>query len=142
MAYEDAGKQISLLAAANLSANQYHAVKIDGNGKVALAGAGEPAIGILQNKPAAGQAATVMVSGISKMVAGAAIDEGDLIAVDASGKAKAAVKGKTDTSDAGAAADPLIGSHVIGVAVTPAGADGVIFSVLLLHLGAVPTTAA
>lgn len=142
MAYEDAGKQVSLLAAADLSAKQYHAVKVDGNGRVALAGAGEAAIGILQNKPTAGQAATVMVSGISKMVAGAAINEGDLIAVGAAGKAKVAVAATTNTADAGAAQDPLVGSHVIGVAVTPAAGDGVVFSVLLLHLGAVPTTAA
>ncbi len=142
MAYEDPGKQISLLAGADLSAKQYYAVKVDANGKVVVAGAGELAIGILQNKPAAGQIATVMVTGISKMVAGGVVASGELVASDAVGKAKAAVKGKTDTSDAGVAADPLIGSAILGIALLGAAADGNVISVLIQPMGAVATTAA
>jgi len=71
MAYTEAGVCITLEAAADLSAAQYYAVYIDSNGQAALCGADALAVGILQNKPsAAGQAATVQISGVSKVVVG------------------------------------------------------------------------
>lgn len=143
MAFEIPGQMLGVLeAAADLSEKQFYCVKIDSNGAIALAGAGEAAVGVLQNKPVAAEAAEVMVMGTTKAVAGAAISKGALVASDANGKLKAAVLGKTDTSDAGAAADPLIGSHVLGVALEAATADLQVISIQLLHLGAVPTTAA
>lgn len=134
------GQSISLAAAAALTAKQFYAVKIDSNGKAALAGAGEAAIGIVQNNPAAGQPASVMISGTSKAVAGGNITAGDPVAADADGKLVNATKGRTNTSDTGAAADALLGSNVIGMALTGA-ASGDIFTVAILHMGAVPTTA-
>lgn len=140
MAFEATSFQMTLVAAADLSAKQYYAVKIDSNGQAALAAAGEPAVGILQNKPIAGQSATVWAFGPrSKAVAGGTIAAGALVASDANGKFVTATTGKTNTSDAGAAADPLIGSNVLGVAVTSA-VSGDIFTVVLCGLGAVPTT--
>ena len=141
MAYEDAGKQISLPAGADLSGSQYCAVKVNASGQVVLAGAGETAIGILQNKPTSGRVATVMVSGVSKMVAGGAVAAGSLVAADATGRAKVASLAVTNTADAGAANDPLIGSSILGVALSGAAAAGVVISVLLLPMGAVATTA-
>ena len=144
MSFEIVGQKLgNLVAAADLSAKQYFGVKVDSAGKIALiAAAGELAIGILQNKPEAAQAAEVMVSGVSKGVASGAIAAGAKVAFDSAGKLKAAVLGKVDTSDAGAAADPLIGSHVIGILLEAAGADGDIVAVQMLHLGLVPTTSA
>lgn len=53
----------------DLSSNQYHAVKYASDGQVELAGAGEAALGILQNDPdAEGEEAAVAVIGISKAV--------------------------------------------------------------------------
>jgi hypothetical protein len=140
MAYEATSFQMTLVAAADLSAKQYFAVKIDSNGQAALAGAGEPAVGILQNKPTAGQSATVWTFGPrSKALAGGTIAAGALVAADSSGKFVTATTGKTNTSDAGAAADPLIASNVLGIACTSA-VSGDIFTVVLCGLGAVPTT--
>lgn len=141
MAYEDAGKQISLPAGADLSGSQYCAVKVNASGQIVLAGDGETAIGILQNKPKSGQVAAVMVSGVSKMAAGGAVAAGSLVAADATGRAKVASKAVTNTSDAGVANDPLIGSSVLGVALTAASGAGAVFSVLLLPMGAVAATA-
>ncbi|CAB4130450.1 hypothetical protein UFOVP119_74 [uncultured Caudovirales phage] len=133
---------VTLAAAADLSTKQYYAVKVDSSGNAAVAGAGDFAAGLLQNKPsAAGQPATVAYGGVSKGFAGGTITAGNLVAADASGKLVAATKGKTDTSDTGAAADALIGSNVIGIALASAVASD-IFPVLLLIAGAVPTTAA
>lgn len=133
---------IELIAAADLSAKQYFAIKVDSTGKAALAGAGEAAIGILQNAPAQNAVAIVRCFGLSRMISGAAINPGDLVAADAAGKGKAAVKGRTDTSDAGGAVDPLIGSNVLAVAITTASGADIEHSVFIHHAGAVPTTAA
>lgn len=87
MGYEIPGKNITLVAAVDLTAKQYHAVKLDSNGKAtAITVAGEDAIGILQIPAIAGEAATVMVSGVTKAIYGAAVTAGQCVMVDASGK--------------------------------------------------------
>lgn len=138
MAYEipvfDIG---TLVAGADLSAAQYRFVKTDANGQVVLAGAGEPVTGVLQNKPAAGQAAQVRIYGVTKVVAGGAVGEGTLVAADASAKAVAATVTTADTTTGA-----LTGSHVAGIALGSAGAADEIVSVALLPMGAVPGTSA
>jgi len=75
-------------AAADLSSNQYHAVKIAA-GKVALCGENDIPVGILQNQPDAdGIAAAVGLIGISKAVIdGNSVNVaiGDFLAVNSSG---------------------------------------------------------
>lgn len=130
-------------AGADLSTKQYLGVKLSSDGQIDPAGAGELCIGVLQNKPAAaGRAATVRVLGVTRMVAGGAIDPGAPVACDAAGKAVAASLAVTDTQ-AGSATDALIGSNVIGIHIgKTAAASSDIVPVLLTHLGALPTTAA
>lgn len=142
MSFENVNHHVvSLVAAADLSAKQYYAVKVDSNGKAALAGAGEFVAGILQNKPVAGQAANIAWGGVTKAFAGGNITAGNKVAADANGKFVAASEAVVNTSDAGAAADPSIGSNVIGVALTSA-STGDVFAVLLTNSGATPKTAA
>lgn len=87
MGYEIPGKNITLIAAADLTAKQYHGVMLDANGKVAaVTVAGADAIGILQMPAIAGEAATVMASGITKAIYGADITAGQRVMVDATGK--------------------------------------------------------
>jgi len=86
MAYEIPVEMMTRTAGADLSAKQYYAVKVNSSGQVVLAGAGENAIGVLQNKPASGQAAQIMVLGESKAVYGASVTAGQNLAADASGK--------------------------------------------------------
>lgn len=136
------GLDITRLAGADLSSSQYRFVKLNAAGAVVLSGAGEAAIGVLQNKPGNGQAATVRVGGLSKVIAGAAIALPNRIASDANGKAKAAVAATVNTSDAGVAADPLVASNVLGEAFEAAAGDGQVIEILLGRAGAVPTTAA
>lgn len=50
-------------------------------------------IGVVQNAPASGQAAELMVSGVSKVVAGEAIVAGQYVTIGASGKAAVAASG-------------------------------------------------
>jgi|TARA_R100000329_G_scaffold104737_1_gene85984 hypothetical protein len=92
MAYEQSGSGIiiTLTAAADLSAKQYNLVKLDGNGDVVLTdadSAGQIPIGVLQNAPGNGEAATVMIVGVTKIEIGEAMDEGALIAPSDAGEA-------------------------------------------------------
>ena len=121
MTYEIPGLIITLEAGGDLSANQYQIVTIASDGQVDVqTSAGGACLGVLQNKPsAAGQAASIMVSGVSKIVADVTIDEGDNIQSSTDGQAAVAV-----------GAD-----YVIGKALTP-GAAGNLVSVLLQMPGA------
>lgn len=72
MAYEIPNPSaVTLVAAADLSAKQYYAVKVDSSGEAALcSSAGEAVFGVLQNKPEAGRSASVAVQGVTKMIIG------------------------------------------------------------------------
>jgi len=74
-------------AAADLSAKQFHAVKITAAFAVNLTSvAGESTFGVLQNTPTSGQAAEVMHTGVTKVVAGAAISAGADVMAGADGR--------------------------------------------------------
>lgn len=143
MSFGSNGVDISLIAAADQSAAQYKLGDVDSSGNFAIATAvGQACIGSLQNNPGAGAASTIRIQGVSKCVAGGAITAGALVKCDASGRVVAATLAYTNTSDAGAAQDALIGSYVVGKALKAAAALGDIIPVLMLHAGAAPTTAA
>ena len=118
MAYEQSGSGIiiTLTAAADLSANQYNFVKLDGDGNVVLTdanSAGQVPIGVLQNAPGNGEAATVMIVGVSKVEAGVAFDEGVQIACSDSGS----------SADDGQAVVADASDCVVGQSITAGAAD-------------------
>lgn len=119
MAYEIPGFKLgTLLAAADLSASQYCFVILDNTGKVALPTAtGQVVIGVLQNKPTAGQVCEIMVMGVTFLKAdGVGLTAGDKIeALTTTGTAQVA---------AGA------GTNINGVALETAAAAAV-FSALI-----------
>lgn len=144
MSFQENPTFITLEASGDLSTKQYLGIVIDANGQAAVATAGAPAIGVLCNKPAAaGRSAEIQIGGVCECLAAGVIAPGAYVTFDADGKATTATKGKTDTSDGGAAADALIGSSVFGIALNKSNtAAGDVFPVLIAHMGAVPTTAA
>jgi len=88
--YGAQNETISLPAAADLSACQYHLMRITSTGTVNIASSplNGSAIGVLTNKPtAAGRFATIAFSGKGKVVAGAAVAIGNMLMCDASGRA-------------------------------------------------------
>lgn len=121
MAYEisNYSVKVTLVAAADLSAKQYHFVKLDTNGKAAaIAAITDVPIGVLQNAPLAGQEAEVLVSGGTKLVASEAITLPAFLSVSSAGKAdKVAV---TDTTQ-----------YVVAQALTAAGADAEVFTAVV-----------
>lgn len=85
-------------AAADLSAKQYYFVKLNSSGQVAAITANtDKPYGILQNAPTSGQAAEVMLMGISKVSADADLAIADPIGPSADGQAATYAHG-TDTT--------------------------------------------
>lgn len=121
---------------------QFRAVTVNSDGKVAKCTTpGQCAVGLQQDHPhPAARVCRVAVLGVASARTGAPVTPGALVTPDAEGRVVPATPAVVDTSDAGAAADPLSGSHVLGVAITGAAAADLIVSVLLLPMGAVPTT--
>lgn len=116
MATDNNMTTITLEAGSDLSAKQYHFVLVANDGQIdAVASAGGDADGVLQNDPsAAGQAACVAISGVTKVYAGGSITRGQKVQADNGGKALTAASG----------------DHVLGRALT-SGESGEIIEVLL-----------
>jgi hypothetical protein len=121
MATENAHNDYTFEAAADLTTHQYKFVELDSAGKVVLCNAAaDLPIGVLQNKPNTGEAATVRVSGISKVSADAALATiGTLIGTSADGQADAKIVG-TDVTE-----------YVVGRTLTTAANAGEIVSALI-----------
>ena len=99
MAYEAAQIKVgNFTASADLSAKQYHFVKMSGNNTVTVCAAiTDIPIGVLQNTPSSGQAASVCLFGITKVVADGTLAAGNVIGTSADGQADAIAAG-TDTT--------------------------------------------
>lgn len=111
-------KTISVPAAGDLSSNQYRIVNVDSDGKAEASDATtDVMVGVLQNKPgAANRAAEIAIDGVSKLEAGAAINEGDKITAVAGGRGSATTAAT---------------AHYVGVALTAAAGSGALFEVLI-----------
>jgi hypothetical protein len=132
---------VHLLAGADLSAVGKIAVKVNSSGKVVAAGAGEFAIGILQNAPVADAVAVVAVGGVALAKAGTGgVTAGQQVVPESDGELITAIGSYTKTDDAGAASDALKGPSIVGTALSTATA-GNEFRVLVNPSGAIPTTA-
>jgi hypothetical protein len=80
MATENAVLDMSFVAAEDLSSDQYKFVVLNSSRQVRRPdAAGEIALGILQNAPASGEAASVRVIGTSKLTANAALAVGKFV---------------------------------------------------------------
>lgn len=91
MAYESPAIDLgTLTAAADLSAKQFHFVKLASATTVNVcSGVTDVPIGVLQNKPdASGKQAIVRIFGISKVSADATLAAGDVIGTSADGQAQ------------------------------------------------------
>jgi hypothetical protein len=112
MAYEESLRSISLNADASLGVytgvpgqpgspdphggKQYHFVKVTGVHQVGLGDAAAVIIGVLQNKPqGTGQAATVAIHGVSRVVSDVPLTAGDAIKCSADGQAAKTGAGPT-----------------------------------------------
>jgi len=83
MAVENAGQVISLKAVESLADDQYRIVVLAAGPTVGRPNAStDIPFGVLQNAPASGEAAVVMVSGVSKIVFGETVAIGELVKLE------------------------------------------------------------
>ena|SRR5215831_5218019 len=131
MAYEESLRSITLNADSSVGiytgvpsqpgspdphgGKQYHFVKITGAHQCGLADATNPICGVLQNKPQnAGNAATVAIAGVSKVVSDVPVPAGSAVKVSADGQAAITGTGPTvgiaitTTANAGELVDVLL----------------------------------
>lgn len=105
MAYEKPIFTQTFTAGEDLSAKQYHFVKLNAANSVHVCDATtDQILGVLQNAPASGEAANVMILGISKLTASAAIAAGANLSCDADGKGVTVTVGSDTTTYVGAVA--------------------------------------
>ncbi len=118
MAQEREAVYVSYEASTDLSTYQFRLMKLDANGRLALATAtDDDLIGVLANKPdALGVAAKLCIGGVHRVKASAAFNEGDRISTDGNGFAAALT---TDTKT------------YVGTAMTAPGASLDIFEMLV-----------
>jgi hypothetical protein len=121
--------EISFVAGADLRNYPFAPVRLDTTGRVVLAGANERAIGILQNKPNAGETASVMLYGISKAVAAGPISIGSPVVAAANGRVSAA--GAFHNHGTASSNPPTGQQRILGFALTAATAAGQVIEVLL-----------
>lgn len=117
---------ISLLAGAALTSPKGIALAFDEDGlKLPSAGADVVGIALLTNDDAVavGGRVDVQIKDVGKVFAGGTFDQGDLLTVDATGKAVAASSGDT----------------VFARALAPASASGDLVTVQIMHCGVIPS---
>jgi len=107
--------KITMTAGADLSAKQFYFVKISGVNTVDVCSAAtDKPVGVLQNKPTSGQAAEIVVIGVTKVSSDAGLTAGNLIGTSGDGQADAKTPG-TDTTE-----------YIVGQMLTTTGAAAVI----------------
>lgn len=118
-AYSEKVRTITLPAGSAMTGGQYKCVAISSSGNVNLVAAsgGLQVDGILYNDPDVGQAATVVVAGVAKVIAGGVVAAGAEVASDSGGLAVTAASGATQ--------------FVFGRALVAATAANAVISVLL-----------
>jgi hypothetical protein len=115
MAYEVPGRVVSKITAASFASGQYRACVLNSSGLAAVPANGAAIYGVVQNDPASGESAAVMIDGVTKWEAGAAIAAGANVATENDGRCITAAAGDV----------------VCGIAEVAAGAAGVYIAVKL-----------
>lgn len=98
-AYEIRGDIITLIADDDYRTKQYYFVHVEATTGHAVVNSGvtDKTIGVLQNKPNAGEAASVMIEGVSFVVADSTVAAGDSIGSSSDGQADTIAEGTETT---------------------------------------------
>ncbi len=123
MAYDFSAHAVrtTLTAGADLSAKQFHFVEINNaDGTVtAVDGATDRPIGVLQNTPTSGQAADVLITGGTKVVAGGTASAGQPLFSNSGASAVTLVVGGTGSA-----------AYLVGTFIEPAAAGAITTAVI------------
>lgn len=103
-----------LVAGEDLNTKQYHIVRLAATTakSVLVAGAGTVAvIGILQNDPKSGEAASVVCAGLTRSIAGGAINPGDMVTANSTGQCVATTTANNKVVGKAVTATTTAGDH-------------------------------
>lgn len=101
MAFKGYQDTSTFLAASDFSDDQFKLVELTANSdEVELTAAGE-GIGVVQNHPESGEAATVTLAGVTKVIVGGAVSVGQRITAAATGFAVVVVSGALPNKSVG-----------------------------------------
>jgi hypothetical protein len=121
VAYEIPGFSFTLVAGEDLTSSHFCAVDVEvSTGHVILPTKGERVIGVIQNKPDDGESATIVVTGVTKMLVGV----GGIVAGN-----------NVTADDDGTVIQAESGDRCLGVALST-NVEGALGTVLLLNGGA------
>ena len=120
---------ISLVAGEDLSAKQYHFVRISDAGTcINVTADSTNPVGVLQNAPASGEAAQVLVAGVTKLECNAAVaNAGSELACNFTTSASNAETGRAQAA--------VVGQHIAARNLTAAGAQGDIITAVVTFDG-------
>ncbi len=94
MAVTESRDTRTFIAGESLATSQFKFVTLESDGQVDLAdAAGERCLGIVENDPASGEAATIVMSGKTRITCGGTVAAGAQLQTDASGDAITAASG-------------------------------------------------
>lgn len=85
MAFKNFQETLTFKAASNFDTEQFKIVEFTANAHEVELGAANEGVGVVQNHPRLGEAATVVLAGITKVVVGGAVAVGDFITSAATG---------------------------------------------------------
>ena len=127
--YDGSGITMTLTAAADLSTHQYKFVEVTAANTVNLVNAvTDRPIGVLLNKPGSGQAATVLLAGVTQVIASGAIAAGRSVGTSAAGLAT--INAGSEAGGGGSA------NPTVGTTITAAGGANEIITVAVNCLSA------
>lgn len=121
MSYKNFQETLSFKAGSDLAAHQFKIVELTGVNKVVdlPAAVSDLSIGVLQNHPLADEAATVAISGVTKVVAGAAVLAGKKVSMAATGFATQTISGGIEIAYFGRALTAAASGSVFSMLIAP-----------------------
>ena len=120
MAFKNFQQTLTFKAGSDFAADQFKIVELTGNAhEVDLSAVGDLPVGVVQNHPNSGEAATVALSGITKVVAGGAVAAGKKVSAAATGFATQTISGGIEIAYFGKALTTAASGGLFSMLIAP-----------------------
>lgn len=120
MSYKNFQETMTFRAASDLAADQFKIVELTSDAhRVDLSAVGDLPVGVVQNHPNSGEAATVALSGVTKVVAGGAVLAGKKVSAAATGFATQTISGGIEIAYFGKALTTAASGSLFSMLIAP-----------------------
>lgn len=120
MAYKNFQETLTFKAGSSFANDQFKIVELTANAhEVELSAVGDLPVGIVQNHPNSGEAATVCLAGITKAIAGGAVAAGKKVSAAASGFATQTISGGIEIAYFGKALTTAASGGIFSLLIAP-----------------------